>query len=93
MNGITDKTNHNSQPSTFNSQLKRTLNLLQSLAELNLLLVRSLDSEELNSVLPERQTIYLCVEHLQSGTLHYLKQFVDVLNVDGDVVDGTVRHC
>jgi len=67
--------------------------LLQSLAELNLLLVRSLDSEELNSVLPERQTIYLCVEHLQSGTLHYLKQFVDVLNVDGDVVDGTVRHC
>lgn len=62
--------------------------MLKLLAKLNLLLVWSFDGEELHAVFPERQSVHLGVEHFQSGTLHNLKKLVDVLHVDGDVVDG-----
>ena len=41
---------------------------------------------------PERQAIDLGVEHFQTGALHHLKQLVDVLHVDGNVVDGAAGH-
>lgn len=62
--------------------------MLKLFAELYLLLVWSFDGEELHAVLPEGQSVHLGVEHFQSGTLHNLKKLVDVLHVDGDVVDG-----
>ena len=45
---------------------------LEFLAELDFLLVRTLDGEELYTILPERKTIYLLIQHFEcSGFLHY----------------------
>ena len=66
---------------------------LEFLAELDFLLVRTLDGEELYTILPERKTIYLLIQHFEcSGFLHNLEEIVYVLYIDGDVVNGSIFH-
>lgn len=66
---------------------------LEFLAELDFLLVWTLDGEELDTVLPERKTIYLLIQHLEgAGFLHYQEEIVYVLYIDGDVVNGSIFH-
>ena len=66
---------------------------LEFLAELDFLLVWTLDGEELYTILPEWQTIYLLIQHLEcSGFLYKEKEIVYVLYIDGDVVDGSIFH-
>ena len=66
---------------------------LEFLAELDFLLVRTLDGEELYTILPEWKTIYLLIQHLEcSGFLYKEKEIVYVLYIDGDVVDGSIFH-
>ena len=66
---------------------------LEFLAELDFLLVWTLNGEELYAVLPERKTIYQLIQHLEgAGFLHYQEEIVYVLYIDGDVVDGSIFH-
>ena len=66
---------------------------LEFLAELDFLLVWTLDGEELYTILPEWQTIYLLIQHLEcSGFLYKEKEIVYVLYIDGDVVNGSIFH-
>lgn len=65
---------------------------LQTLAELYLLAVGSFNGEKLDAVLPEGKAVNLGVEHFQLGTLRHLEQLVNVLYIDGDVVNGAIDH-
>ena len=66
---------------------------LEFLAELDFLLVWTLNGEELYAVLPERKTIYLLIQHLEGASfLHYQEEIVYVLYIDGDVVNGSIFH-
>ena len=66
---------------------------LEFLAELDFLLIRTLDGEELYAVLPEWKTIYLLIQHLEDSCFLYnLEEILDVLYIYGDVVDGSIFH-
>ena len=65
---------------------------LEYFAELNLFVVWTLDEEVAGSVVPEGDVLNAVGDNLVAGILHLLVEGFNVLDVQAEVVDSSVRH-
>ena len=67
--------------------------MLEFLAKLYFLFVRTFDGEKLHSVCPKRKTVYLLIKHLKlSVILYYLEEFIDVIYIYSYMVYRSIFH-
>ena len=62
------------------------------LAELDLFFIRTFNGKELYSILPERQEMDFIIGSIQSGCCYQLVDFLHILHINGNMVDGTGFH-